>query len=221
MISIQHVGLDTSFYLNVKKPPTEFQSNTPMKTLHVEWFPLNASQLHPNKMDIGSDVIIKTAEGWVNVLKQYQEIDLNRFIGDFTRTYAKETFEEFKILDEDADSAPFDEPRGLFWHRYLSYVVEELKKEENPESPEIQEMISDVNILNNNIESLTKNEVLSWYSKCIGKAKKHGTKFALDILDVAKKEAIKYYLKAAHSELPSLMKEIHEFMNLPHHVLLS
>jgi hypothetical protein len=199
-----------SFYFNVLKPTEEGVSVT--KQLRVNYKPQNIGTIMGAKSDLDYSVIPNTFESWINILKQYEKIDLNKFQNDFTKVFEKEVYDDFEILDEDASYMPFDAPRIEFWYKYLSYIEDVVKQEPEQNRPEIKELLNDVTELKNNLGTSTKAEVVSKYAKLVAKAKKIGTNVGLAFWDVAKKEAIKHILKIGYEQLPTIGHAISDFV---------
>jgi len=205
-----HFLNNADFYFHVAKPVEESASVT--KSLQVSYRPQNIGTIAGAKSQIEYKDIPTLFENWVNVLKAYDKIDLNKFLGDFSKVFEEEVYADFEILDEDASYKPFDKARIEFWYKYLSYVELVVKQHPEQDSPEIQELLNDVVDLKDNLDNKTKAEVVSKFAKLTAKAKKIGTKLGLAFWDEAKKEAIKYILKTGYDQLPNIANAITEFV---------
>ena len=210
LVSARYLN-NSVFYFNVSKPVEEGASVT--KNLQVNYKPQNVGTIASAKSQLEYKDIPPIFESWINVLKAYEKIDLNKFLGDFAKVYEDEVYDDFEILDDDASYMPFDTPRIEFWYKYLSYVELVIKQEPEQDRPEIQELLIGIVDLKENLATKTKAEVVSQYAKLAANAKKIGTKLGLAFWDVAKKEGIKYILKMGYDKLPNIGHTITEFVN--------
>lgn len=210
LISVRYLN-NAGFYFNVSKPVAEGASIT--KKLEINYKPQSISTIASGKFLTEFKDIPEIFENWVNIIKTYDKIDLNKYCGDFEKVFEDEVYDDFEILDEDASYMPYDSPRIEFLYKYLSYVELVIKKEAEQGNPEIQELLIGVTDLKENLDNKTKAEVVSQYSKLTAKAKKIGTKVGLAFWDVAKKEGIKYILNMGYDKLHNIRYSITEFMN--------
>lgn len=143
--------------------------------------------------------MIASVEGnftqWLNNVKAYDEISLTAD-EERSKQYEKEFFEEYKILDEDADTAAFEHEKQIFLYNLLTNLQEQLRLE-NKDDPKIIEIIEQSENLKNNIQNPTKRKVVREMSKIYAKIKKHGLKLLLNVWEDTKKEAFKRLISAA------------------------
>lgn len=108
------------------------------------------------------------------------------------KQYQDEFVSEFQMVDEDSDTNSFDYEKQVFLDKYLEKVVlflEEAKTTNN--TPEIAEIIQDVEELRTNQTRLTKQIVIQRVSKIFAKVRK----ISLSLLSKVKEEAIKELVK--------------------------
>lgn len=137
--------------------------------------------------------IERTLDAWLNILQSYRVI---KTIYDNPARYQTQYFyEEFKIMDEDADIAPFNPNQVLLLDEYIEKYkanLDNLKQEHNKEA--IDEIIKECEDVQNEIYSEPKNKVMKSIAKIWGKTvttlKKEGRGFIKDAWEDFKKDII-------------------------------
>lgn len=132
---------------------------------------------------------------WIKLLDEYESID--SFYDDpILNSYYEEFFNEFEIVDEDADVSPFNTKQILLIDEYLEKLenkLDEYKTQEN--QTKITEIQSDIVILRENLTTKSKKWIIDKVSKIWAKIAKSGTKFIKEFLTESKKEIIKQGIK--------------------------
>lgn len=128
-------------------------------------------------------------ENWLKILREYDSIDLSQD-DEFIKQYQKEYFEEWQILDDDADEKPFNDQQQVAIFKLLEFVEAKLKEDEN-QDVELADIINETESLKANIQNFTKNAVVKAISKIFAKIKKKGLPLLFEILKEVKKEGIK------------------------------
>ncbi|MEI6949935.1 hypothetical protein V9K67_22300 [Paraflavisolibacter sp. H34] len=190
-----------SFYFQVTTPN---QTSDHRSFFHFQFVPHNEHSIERNAtFNNALPEVVKNFNYWISLLRQYNEINLSE--EDFiTQQYEEELFHEFEIVDDDAYIKPFEHEKQIFLYKLLTYVESELKKEDNRDV-KIQELICETQDLKENIQNLTKKNVIRKLSKIFAKVKKHGIKLFQEVLNEAKKELIKKALSGGIDEISSLM----------------
>lgn len=145
---------------------------------------------------------------WIYLVKEYSRLDNLKKELLFIAQYQQEFYDEFKIIDEDAEINAFNNDQQIFIYKLLSYIEDSLKKS-GSDDKNIKESLEDISLLKDNLQNLPKAKVIGRLAKIFAKIKKGGLKLLMDILDVAKKEAIK---KALYGGLDGINSYLH-FIN--------
>jgi hypothetical protein len=184
-----------------------FLINQPHQTrgkshFHLVYHPQNQMSFDQTNYDGEISEMANHFNTWIGILKAYERITLTEE-DQFTKQYEDEFYQEFEIVDKDAETNPFEHRQQEALYKLLTYVEVQLIAIENKDS-EIDKIIAETNDLKNNIQNLTKKRVIERLARIFAKIKKNGLKLFLDIIDVAKKEAIKKALYGGIDELTSL-----------------
>lgn len=136
---------------------------------------------------------------WANLVEQYNTVRLSRK-DRFIQQAAAEVYTGFELVDEDADTAPFDNDKQVLVYKWLESVKEKVAQVEDGDQEQAQHIIQEITQLQNIIPTITKAALLKEVSKVYAKAKAFSMKLFVDIYDVAKKELIKAALKGGLHE---------------------
>jgi hypothetical protein len=203
---------DLIYIVDKEKPEFRFRVYNPSQNRDLS--PVFSHQFLPeNEVNFESvvrndklDKIVSRFNQWISYLKDYNEICFTEE-EKLMKFYEDEYFHEFEILEEDAEINPFAENQQIFLYKFLSLTSQELNKI-NSNDLKLNEIISDTNELKDNIQNLTKKEVIIKMSKVFARIKKFSLKLALDIFDVAKKEIIKKALYGGTEDIGQLLNSI-------------
>jgi len=117
---------------------------------------------------------------WIKFLAEYSKLTI--YDDPIIKQYREEFFQEFKILDDDADNSSFDLQTQFWLDEYcdtMSLKLGEMETDENEEN--ILGIKNDIKALKENQSSLTKNEVISSLSLIWAKSRKLGLNFLNEI----------------------------------------
>jgi len=173
------------------------------------YFPYSSVELRNRDTFYGSNLqfVVRDFESWIELIKEYNSLKLSEdelFLDDYT----KEFYEEFKILDDDADVAPFTTQQQIFIYKWLEQLSKELKQSENSNEPKTEEIIEDIRIAQEGLPSMTKSNTMRIISRILAKIKTIGLKLIIDIFDVAKKEVLKKALYGGLDDMNNLYHHI-------------
>lgn len=126
---------------------------------------------------------------WLDILNRYEKI---KFIDPITEKYQTEIFENLKIVDEDADSIPFETDQQIFLIQYLDKSIQYL--EEKKDEYEVIEIIEEAQDLKKSVTSLPKNSSMKKLSSIFAKSKKKGMTLFKDLMVMFKKDLMKKLL---------------------------
>ncbi|MGV7106103.1 hypothetical protein [Flavobacterium sp. U410] len=134
-------------------------------------------------------------EYWLKLLDEYESV--NSFFDDpIIISFSKEFYEEFEIIEEDAETNPLNTKQILLLDNYLETIDKKLlefKTEHN--SQDIEEIKEDILILRENLTNKSKKWVVKRLTSIWAKIAKQGTKFIKEFLSESKKELIKQGVK--------------------------
>lgn len=194
--------ISTGFYFKASANPTTYM---------VEFKPASHMDLTIFKKRMGKyEHIVGLFKSWQEILKIYDEVP--KMLGiDIEQTYFDEFSYNIKLVDEDADTKPFDLARQVFLTEYCQRTEQILLKERNDNNAyEIDEIISKVDDLKKNITKSTKSDVFNRLYRIWAKIRKAGLQLFKDvavslITDLAKDGVINVY-GTVKNALPILME---------------
>jgi hypothetical protein len=192
-----------TFYFRVFNPG---QFNDLSSYFQVELLPSEENTLYRGGGKRTKEEALEEFERWLNFLDQYKTLTFSD-PEDFSKIYEEEFYNFFELIDEDADTHPFEYEKQIFLLELLSKIETDLKK--TPDE-EIKEIIESVQSLKNSIQELTKNQATRRLSEIFGKIQKKGTKLLHDIIDVGKKEIIKKALYSGYDGITNLIDLIQQ-----------
>jgi hypothetical protein len=181
-----------------KKPDFFFQIHSPRQSpasgplFTVECLPKSQISLEKLVGSAGSKLAKSYFSNWHVILEGYESVKY-REEDFFLEQYEEEFYADFELIDDDAETKPFEHQRQLFLYKFLDLIDARLD-EEDASDEDIAEIKSDIAQLQSNIQNLTKKNATIKLSKIFAKAKKKGLKLISDIYDVGKKEIIKQAL---------------------------
>ncbi|MCF8322508.1 MAG: hypothetical protein K9I26_05130 [Flavobacterium sp.] len=154
----------------------------PQNILHlaIEYSPRSEDSIEPLARNIRSSELDKFFSQWVKFLTLYSEVSI--YDDPILKQYQEEFFQEFQILDDEANTTSFDLQTQFWLDEYcdtMSLKLGELETVENKK--EIANIQQDINELKVNQSSLTKNEVISRLSLIWAKSRKLGLNFLYEI----------------------------------------
>lgn len=157
--------------------------------------------------------VIESFKNWQNIIRDYQEIPRTLHIKDLEESYYDEFIANIELLDDDAQTAPFDLAKQRVLTEYCHITRERLLQEKTDENAqEIDAIVADVNHLENDITQLTKAETTKRVFRIWAKARKIG--FGLFkaiaeglLTDLAKEEIVRIS-QTIRTALPAIMETI-------------
>lgn len=166
LLSLVDMDIESDFFFDLTK--YEIQSSRLIVTIHRK--PKNELSNEEFTERVGIDHLRSRFESWLKIIDSYEKVD-NYFDDPILKAYQDEFFENFKILDPDADSTPFELKQQLAIEQHLDKIIEVIEEEE--ESDDTNEIIEDSNDLKKDLGNLTKTETFSKVCRIWGKVRKH------------------------------------------------
>lgn len=178
---------NSDFYFKIYPSKTEGK-------LDVFWKPAHSNSVNEVTGEIENSKIEGVFNKWISIIKDYSVIH-SIYDDPLLASYQKEFESEFKIIDEDANYAPFNLEQQIFLEEYLGKVEEKLLKYRNDEnSTEVEDLLLDVKELKEEQTKLNKNEVVNRLSRLWAKARKVGINLLKEIFIESRKELIKHLI---------------------------
>jgi hypothetical protein len=190
MLKFIDVDDESDFYFNIEeyKLDREFQ-------LLIDFKPTNKQNLANRRTWIKAQDLQTQFSNWIKILEGYSKV---RTVYDdpIIESFANEYYDEFELIDEDADKVPLNTEQILLLDNHLILIENGLEKyitQENAlEIKRIQEGISD---LKNNLTKKSKKWVFKKLSKIWGQIAKQGVPLIKEFLTEVRKEFIKQGVK--------------------------
>ena len=194
----------STFFFKVYMDGSKHISNYNKESYVYEWRPNNTKKTSKAIFQGSIQDIIEQLKGWIKLIREYNNISsIND--GNFEKMYEDNFYEEFQIVDEDAEINPFDVDRQIFIFKFLQNIINKLELENKQE---LHPIIEDAIELQNNLPKQTKKIVIRKLSKILAKIQKHGIGLLLEFYDIAKKELMKKVLNGGLHEVGGLIDQI-------------
>jgi hypothetical protein len=181
---------DSDFYFNIEqyKLDREFQ-------LLVDFKPLNKQSLTNRRTWIKAQDLQSNFSNWLKLLEGYDNVK-TIFDDPIVKSFADEYYDEFELIDEDADKVPLNPKQIILLDEHLELIEKGIEKhitQENVlEIKLIQEGIVD---LKDNLTKKSKKWVFKKLSKIWGQIAKQGVPLIKEFLTEVRKEFIKQGVK--------------------------
>lgn len=198
----------SSFYFSIGIPDNKSKGNPTFYP--VNFIPSNHTSSGVLSGMISRDKIIDYFNIWINIIQDFNSINFNQE-QDFLKIYENEIFSDFEIIDDDAETKPFDNNQQIILYTFLETTIKHLEKQ-YPDNNIIEEIVGEANSLKNEIPLLTKRIAFKRFSKVLAEIRKFNPITYRDVYDVAKKEVIKYLLLTGVETLPKLVHSITAFL---------
>lgn len=124
--------------------------------------------------------LIEQFKKWQNTIKEYNSISLPYPFDDVVSQYYKEFYDDYKCVDEDAESAPFNLQQQLVIESYLDNVIK-IASEHDGDAQDIQQLIDDAQCAKDQLTNLTKAETMTKLCTIWARARKVGLGFLRDV----------------------------------------
>jgi len=180
-----------SFEIRAKKPYSDFffkaKEEEKSNFFSITMSPFSERVMVGTNSEEMGHTIPSFISRWEDLLKRYDSLHSSFFDDPITQDYEDEFFNKWKIMEEDADTKPFDLQRQLLIDKYLEAAIqklETLKTKENEK--EIEALKAQANEIRQNLTRQTKNQVVRGLAKFWAMARKMGLDVLRDIfIDLA------------------------------------
>ena len=189
----------SNFEFLVHKP--KFENSKAI--FYVEHNPENTVSLKKRSLSTVPDSVLKTLKAWTGWIREYNKASLSPE-DKILNEYENEFFQNFELLDEDADTHPFELKKQIIIHNYLLQVIQILEKDKKNNTV----LISEANELKEQIPSLTKRKTVKKLSRFFANVRKKSLVLLKEILVEAKKELYKRAIKGGFDFVGELLSGI-------------
>ena len=184
-------GSNSEFYYNIE----EYKMVNGETVLLVDRRPNDKKSTGNSKKWVPSRNLDQHFAEWVGFLKRYKTV--KSFYDDpILEHFAKEYYEYFEIIDDDAETTAFLPEQILLIDEHLEAIVTVLDDKETPENKErLLEIKNQINIIRGSLTTKSKKWIVKHISRVWGGIAKEGTEFlkglTTEIKKLAQKEAAK------------------------------
>jgi hypothetical protein len=169
--------------------------------------PMNSSSVEEAEVTGKLDAAESRLKSWITLLKQYNTVRLSKK-DRFTAESAQQFYADFELVDEDADTKPFDNNKQMFLYHFLEHIKKKVEDTEGADQQQLNEIIDEINLLEMHIPVFTKAAVVKGLSKIFAKVQVFSLKLIVDIFDVAKKEIIKAALYGGMHDMQDIIHKL-------------
>jgi hypothetical protein len=173
--------------------------------------PTSSTVLTPAVIAMERRMLGDNIQGWLKIVRAYNEAE-SVYDDPFLKTYQEYYYSEFKSVDDDADTSPFNPAQQEVIERYLLQVGQKLLEfRETSESPHpIDEIIADIKETVDELSVSTKNQVASRISRIMAKVFKWKKGIANDFYKKAKEEIITTVIREGAKRLTGAIEVIND-----------
>lgn len=191
LIRYEDIDTESEFYFEI----TSFAFHNSDFVYSISYKPSSGNSLTRKDRVLNFSEVEKTLYNWGNLIKEFNEIE---FFNDdpITEFYTKEFYDEYKILEDDADVKPFAIKQQILINSYLDSSIKLLDKYEK-RNPDV-DLSEPKNIaikLKGNLTELTKNQVILKLSQFWALTRKKGLPILKEIFFELAKELLNEFGK--------------------------
>lgn len=203
MTNLRQIAIENSPLINELESPEgynlQFRSNEGKSFFHVGSFrfhgdgkvyfdfayaPVSETKNGQTSAFAQAETIVSMFKTWISILRRKSEIDFD----PVTTKYEKEIYADFRILDEDADTAPFTDNQQVVMLDYLSAVKAYLDSKDKEYNT--KPIIEQIDRLTKEISSSPKNNVMRKLSAIWARIKKLSLLLFNDVMTVFRRDVI-------------------------------
>lgn len=176
----------------------------------VEFKPKDTLIITQTLIQGGLSEIGSYLKSWLDLTRKISET-ASIHDDNFEKYYSDHYFQEFRIIDEDADIFPFNpEQQDVIVTYLLSLKTAIENSVETIDQETKTELIEEVEAIRRTLVSSTKTKVMKNITKVFGKIFKTSKEFAKDVIKEARKELIKKFLDLGIKVVPKLLESFTE-----------
>ena len=176
LIRFEDIDTNSDFFFEIK---SQISSSGKESILYeTKYKPKSELDTNETTENLGKGFVHKRFNNWIKIIKNYNKIDLasNDPIIEY---YEEEFFDNFKIVDPDSETNPFNLEQQLALNEHLEYIIEIFESDSGVEAEEILERSKD---LKQNLGKLTKTEAFKKLCRIWAMIRKKGIELLKTIL---------------------------------------
>lgn len=180
LLHIEDIEEDSNFYFSIKS--SQKIQNSAKVSYQIEYCPSSSSNNTPALISRAADSLTDLLTKWLDILSHYSAIDFP-FGDPVLDYYYKEAQEEVKILDDDADTHPFNKEQREYLFEVMSAVIKKAESEMNEDNEsETKLLVTEARGAQKAITSRTKNQAIKKVHKAMARAKSFGYDLSNNVL---------------------------------------
>lgn len=145
-------------------------------------------------------------QNWIRIIRDIHDTP-SVHDDNFVRQYADFYYNEFKIMDEDADNSPFDPNQQDLVEVYLISLTTAIEQSGDKLNDIIKsELLTDIQAIQETLPNSTKSQVMKGITKVFGKLYKSSKTLSKEIVTEAKKLLIKKLFELGIEYGPKLLE---------------
>jgi hypothetical protein len=170
-----------------------------------KWKPCDESKASIRGSHGNSQNVIKQFEIWVKLIRELHETP-SLHDDNFAKHYSDYYYDEFKIVDDEANTTPFNPEQQDFVENYLNYLIEVIENS-NEKIDEIfkADLLTDIKQITTSLPTSTKSKVMKGFANVFGKIYKVSKPLAKEIVGEFKKNIIKKLTEFVIEHVPTII----------------
>lgn len=187
LLRFEDLDDSSSFYFEIN----DYKDVSSRGVFHytITYKPINQNRLEETSENLNFSDLYHRLESWINVIQSFDVIP--HFSNNpILENYIEENYQEYEILDDDADVVPFDLPRQILIDNYLDEVIIRLVSYEEENEENLEELKAVAVELKSTLTQSTKNQVVRKLSVLWAMAREKGIPIFKEIFVELAKEVI-------------------------------
>lgn len=170
--------------------------------------PANASNAKPTISQLSLNDLGGQFQSWLKLIRDIHETP-SVHDDNFLKHYADFYYNEFKIVDEDLDTSPFNPNQQDLVEVYLLSLASAIEQTgEKLSDTTRKELLEEIQLIQTNLTITTKSQVMKRITKIFGKLYKTSKNLAKEIVTEAKKQLIKKLIELGIEYGPILLDSL-------------
>jgi hypothetical protein len=166
------------------------QDNRNKILFKADYNPTNSAVVATKKTITEEKSILTILEQWINLIRSYNKASWTPE-ENILNEYEREFYDNFEILDEDADINPYELDKQIIIHNYFVNVIKVLKVNEEDNA----ELIKEAEEIKDNIPKMTKKATIKKISRFFANVRKKSLPLLKEVLELGRKEVFKRGIK--------------------------
>ncbi|WP_321279283.1 hypothetical protein [Marinifilum fragile] len=196
-IVIEDIDPLSNFSLEIFEP--EFVGNSVV--FQLKQSPTNHLKHELNEFALYSDQILHQLDGWLNLILQYNNVQISPE-EKILKAYEEEFFDNFKLVDEDANNKPYEVGKQLMLAEFLDTAIVVLKNHEIVH----EELISEATEIKEELPNLTKQDTVKKLSRFLALIRKKSVELLKALIIETKNQAMKQVVSGGFDFVKGLME---------------